>query len=251
MQLIPVPAFSDNYLWLLHDGNHALVVDPGDAEAVQESLAAHHLTLSAILVTHHHPDHINGVERLKQHWRCPVYAPDDARIPMRDFTVHDNSQVHWKGLVFQVMHVPGHTLTHVAYHANEWLFCGDTLFSIGCGRLFEGSPEQMWRSLQRLAALPETTQVCCAHEYTLANLDFALAVLPGDPELLAYRLTVQQRLRAGKPSLPSTLGAEKRLNPFLNTHRPDIQAATWRHCGRELTDEADIFACLRTWKDQF
>ena len=253
MNLIPIPAFSDNYLWTLHNGQQALVVDPGDAAPVVEYLQKNRLDLAAILITHHHADHIGGVASLKRLYDCPVYAPDDPRIPIKDVIVADNEkiQVSPGEETFRVMVVPGHTLSHVAYFTDGLLFCGDTLFSIGCGRLFEGTPEQMWHSLQRLRDLPEDTQVCCAHEYTLSNIDFALAVLPGDPALLAYKRMVQDRLRAGQPSLPSRIGIERALNPFLNCHRSDIRQAAERHCGQPLDDEVAVFACLRQWKDHF
>jgi len=222
MTLIPIPAFSDNYLWALHNGQQALVVDPGDAGPVLDFLHKNSLDLAAILVTHHHADHIGGVARLKRVFDCPVYAPDDPRIPVKDVIVGDNDEIKvapWEQ-PFQVLHVPGHTLTHVAYVTEGLLFCGDTLFSMGCGRLFEGSPAQMWQSLQRLAALPGDTRVCCAHEYTLS-------------------------------SLPSRIDTERALNPFLNCHREDIRQAAQRHCGEPLADEVAVFACLRQWKDNF
>jgi len=253
MTLIPIPAFSDNYLWALHNGQQALVVDPGDAGPMLDFLHKNSLDLAAILVTHHHADHIGGVARLKRVFDCPVYAPDDSRIPVKDVIVGDNDAIKvapWEQ-PFQVLHVPGHTLTHVAYVTEGLLFCGDTLFSMGCGRLFEGSPAQMWQSLQRLAALPGDTRVCCAHEYTLSNIHFALAVLPEDPGLLAYKKEVEQRLQAGQPSLPSRIDTERALNPFLNCHREDIRQAAQRHCGEPLADEVAVFACLRQWKDHF
>ncbi len=253
MKLVPIPAFSDNYIWVLHDDQQAIVVDPGESAGVQGFLQQHGLKLHTILVTHHHADHIGGVAELKQRHHCQVIAPADARIPMSDHTVNDNDRLAVASGLFQgrVMHVPGHTLTHVAYAGEGVLFCGDTLFSIGCGRLFEGTPEQMLASLKRLSALPDTTLVCCAHEYTLNNIDFALHVLPGHPGLLAYQQVVKQRLAAGEPSLPSTIGTEKALNPFLNCHRPEIRAAAEKYCGKPLASEAAVFACLRQWKDHF
>jgi hydroxyacylglutathione hydrolase len=267
--LLALPAFADNYLWLLHDGHDAAVVDPGDAEPVERLLDELGLRLAAILVTHHHADHIGGVERLRPRLQGPVFGPLHERLPGPPGGVQGvdhGACVELLGLAFEVLEVPGHTAGHIAYlqrpraddagtareriAAAPLLFCGDTLFSAGCGRLFEGTAGQMQRSLARLAELPARTQVCCTHEYTLANLRFAAAVEP-DNTAVAEHLELCTALRAhGRPTLPSTLALERRINPFLRTHEPAVIAAA-RAQGAPGDDPVAVFAALREWKNRF
>ena len=255
MKLIPIPAFDDNYIWMLHDGGRALVVDPGDAQPVLAALRQHGLALEAILVTHHHGDHTGGVDALRQATGATVYGPAGERMPEPLQRLPDGAVITALGLRFEVLLVPGHTAGHIAYFAHipsqvPVLFCGDTLFSAGCGRLFEGTAAQMLASLTRLAALPEATRVCCAHEYTLSSLRFALAVEPDNADLLAYQERAVALRRAHQPTLPSSILLEKSVNPFLRTHLPQVANAV-RHRDASAHDAVGVFAALRTWKDQF
>ncbi|MGH8444506.1 MAG: hydroxyacylglutathione hydrolase, partial [Solimonas sp.] len=232
MSVHPLPAFSDNYLWTIVRGDEAAVVDPGDGAVVQRFLDAQGLRLAAILITHHHPDHTGGVATLRARWDVPVYGPraEGAKIPALTELLDDGDAIEVLGLRLAVLAVPGHTLGHIAYHdaANRRLYCGDTLFSAGCGRLFEGTPAQMHASLQRLAALPGDTAVHCTHEYTLSNLAFALAVEPDNSDLQA-RVAEARALRADdRPTLPSTVAGEQRYNPFLRVTVPAVRAAAER-----------------------
>lgn len=258
MQLHPVPAFSDNYIWLLADDEgRALVVDPGDAAPVEKALAEHGLTLTAILITHHHPDHVGGIQGLLARHSVPVYGPADESIPGRTHSLRDGDRLRLEApaIEFEILHVPGHTLGHIVFfsagHQPPLLFCGDTLFAAGCGRLFEGTAAQMLASLDRLSALPDDTLICCAHEYTLSNLAFAQAVLPDD-ETVQRRTTEMQRIReAGRPTLPVVLAHERRSNPFLRVDDTAIQAAASVHAGVALSSRVEVFAALRSWKDSF
>ena len=255
MYLIPVSAFADNYLWLLHDGKRALVVDPGDAGPVLRALQASRLQLESILVTHHHADHTGGVDALRKATGATVYGPATERIPAPFQPLREGDRVATLGLDFQVLDVPGHTAGHIAFYTPDMdnqplLFCGDTLFSGGCGRLFEGTPAQMLASLDKLAALPGATRVCCAHEYTLANLSFALAVEPDNATLAAYAQHCRQLREQGKPTLPSSIGQEVLINPFLRTRQAGIMAAV-HHFDASTTDDTTVFAALRQWKNQF
>ena len=255
MYLIPVSAFANNYLWLLHDGKRALVVDPGDAEPVLRALKESRLQLESILVTHHHADHTGGVDALRKATGATVYGPATERIPAPFQPLRESDRVATLGLDFQVLDVPGHTAGHIAFYTPDMdgqplLFCGDTLFSGGCGRLFEGTPAQMLASLDKLAALPRATRVCCAHEYTLANLNFALAVEPDNATLAAYAQHCRQLREQGKPTLPSSIGQEVLINPFLRTRQAGIMAAV-HHFDASTTDDTTVFAALRQWKNQF
>ena len=255
MYLIPVPAFTDNYLWLLHDGKRAVVVDPGDAEPVFQALQAARLQLESILVTHHHADHTGGVEALRQATGATVYGPATERIPKPFQPLREGDSITALGLDFKVLDVPGHTAGHIAFYTPDMqgqplLFCGDTLFSGGCGRLFEGTPAQMLASLDKLAALPNNTRVCCAHEYTLANLRFALAVEPDNAPLAAYEKHCRELREQGIPTLPASIGQEILINPFLRTRQPAIMAAVHQF-DASARDDTTVFAALRQWKNQF
>jgi hydroxyacylglutathione hydrolase len=253
MEILPLPAFRDNYIWLLRAGRDAAVVDPGDAEPVLSYVAAHDLRLSAILITHHHADHTGGVAELKARCSSTVFGPAAEDISEIDQRVSEGSSVRMPGLDldFAVLDVPGHTRGHVAYYGPSSLFCGDTLFGCGCGRLFEGSAAQMWQSLSKLAALPDATRVHCAHEYTQSNIAFALAVEPGNSALLARARTVAQLRDRGLATVPSTLAEERQTNPFLRAAVPAVARAVSDHMGRQVDDPAAVFAALRAWKDTF
>ncbi len=255
MNLIPIPAFNDNYIWMLHDERRALVVDPGDGQPVLTVLTQHGLTLESILVTHHHRDHTGGVDGLRQATGAQVYGPAGEVMPEPLQRLHDGDVIWPLGLRFEVLQVPGHTAGHIAYlgrvpQEDPVLFCGDTLFSAGCGRLFEGTPTQMLNSLNRLAALPDATRVCCAHEYTLSNMRFALAVEPDNSDLLDYQARAQSLRRQLLPTLPSSIGLEKAVNPFLRTHRPKVAHAV-QQIDANAQDPVAVLAALRTWKDKF
>ncbi len=255
MKLIPIPAFTDNYIWMLHDGHHALVVDPGAAQPVLDALQQANLQLQAILVTHHHPDHTAGVPALRLATGAAVYGPQNEVMPEPLTRLAQGQQVQTLGLHFEVINVPGHTAGHIAYYCTSvngapLLFCGDTLFSAGCGRLFEGSPAQMLASLDTLAALPDNTQICCAHEYTLSNLKFACAVEPGNAALTDYAATAQSLRAAQQPTLPSNMLQERRINPFLRSREPEVIRSV-QGFDKTARDEVSIFAALREWKNQF
>lgn len=255
--LLPLPAFQDNYLWLAHrpGRSDALVVDPGDANVVLDGLQQHGLRLTAILVTHHHGDHVGGVTALKTATGATVYAPADG--PFRDFNIGlrdgDRFTVAELDLTIDVLATPGHTLDHLCYHlpAEQVLFCGDTLFSGGCGRLFEGSPAQMYASLRRLQELPADTRICCAHEYTEANLRFARHVLPDDPAIRTRQAEVQALRQHQQPSLPSNLAAETASNPFLRSNEAGLATALSRLSGQAVAPGLEAFTCLRQLKDGF
>lgn len=259
LEIVPIAAFTDNYFWLLLRGDAAVVVDPGDAGPVERALSGRGLRLAAILVTHHHFDHVGGLAALTARHKVPVYGPaaEAATIAGLTHVLREGDRIEVLGTPLTVWEVPGHTLGHIAYAADSpasgtgFVLCGDTLFSIGCGRLFEGTAAQLHASLARLAALPPETRVYCTHEYTLANLAFAAAVEPNEP-LIRDEFARVRALRArGLPSLPTTIGHERRLNPFLRTGTAAVAAAARRQAGRPLSTDLEIFAALRLWKDGF
>jgi hydroxyacylglutathione hydrolase len=249
----PIPAFDDNYLWLLVRGTDAAVVDPGDAAPALHRLQQRNLRLRAILVTHHHGDHVGGVAALAQATGARVYGPRHESIPARDVALGGGERIDVLGATFEVLAVPGHTLGHVAYHAPSLrvLFCGDTLFAAGCGRLFEGTAEQMAASLARLAGLPADTRVYCAHEYTLSNLRFARAVEPDNEALLQRQQACIALRERGEPTVPSTIAEELATNPFLRCDAPAVRRAAEARAGRPLPTTEAVFAAVREWKDAF
>jgi len=255
IKIEPISAFTDNYIWCLHDGDTAWVVDPGDAAPVIGFLEAHKLRLEGILITHHHPDHTGGILELQRRYAlATTYGPFNSAIAGIDHPLREGDSAAALGMDFTVLEVPGHTLDHIAYFTlnsvSPLLFCGDTLFSAGCGRLFEGSAPQLYHSLQKFMQLPETTKIYCTHEYTQSNLRFALAVEPDNLALRRRSEQVSQLRATQQPTLPSTLALELATNPFLRVQQSAIQAAVSQQ-GASCATDADVFAALRRWKDQF
>ena len=261
LNISPISAFKDNYIWMLRldEEKRVGIVDPGDAQPVLEILASKGMQLDTILITHHHPDHTGGIEQLLEAFpNANVIGPHSSRIALIKQHCKEGDTVSALGLNFKVLEIPGHTLDHIAYYfcANEefkqgGVFCGDTLFASGCGRIFEGDPAMMYNSLAKLKALPESTLVFCAHEYTLANIAFALAAEPDNTDL-QDRLEATRALREAKlPSLPSNIALERRTNPFLRCHNTVLAQMVAAHSGKQAQSEIDTFAHLRAWKDNF
>lgn len=260
LTITPIPAFNDNYIWALqNEEDQVFVVDPGDAAPVKTWLASNRLSLAGILITHHHADHTGGINGLLADARVPVYGPAGGHIKQLDHTLKENDQVTVFGHVFDVMETPGHTLDHIVYFYPgtddnpdnpPLLFCGDTLFAGGCGRIFEGNPKMMYTSLQRLAGLPGATRVFCAHEYTLANLAFAAGADPDNNELIERQQVERRKREQKRPTLPSTILLEQRTNPFLRCHNSGLQAAVQQRVSQKLDVGLELFTALRRLKDQ-
>ena len=252
-KIVPVKAFKDNYIWTLRNASHAAVVDPGEARPVLDYLAAQKLELAAILATHHHPDHVGGIAEILRERKVPVYGPRNEPIATLTRAVSEGDRVTIPelGMEFSVLDIPGHTRAHIAYYGAGSLFCGDTLFACGCGRLFEGTAEQMYASLQKLLALPDDTKVYCGHEYTLANIGFAKAVEPANAALKSREERDRKLRESGRPTLPSTLGEEKATNPFLRCREPAVVDSANKYLGARVSDPVRVFAAIRDWKNTF
>jgi hydroxyacylglutathione hydrolase len=253
IEVIPLRAFADNYVWTIRDEKRAAVVDPGDARPVADYLKREKLELVAILNTHHHADHVGGNAGLLALWTVPVFGPDDARIAEVTGRMKDGARctVPHFGIELQVTEIPGHTRSHIAFHGAGMLYCGDTLFAAGCGRLFEGTPGQMHDSLSRLMELPDDTRVYCGHEYTLANIRFATAVEPGNAVLRELEARAQKQRDQDLPTLPSTIAQEKATNPFVRCEEPAVISAASKYAGRQLNGPVEVLAALREWKNNF
>ncbi len=252
-EIIPLRAFSDNYIWTLRDGKCAAVVDPGDARPVLEYLAREKLELVAILNTHHHADHVGGNAGLLGRWRVPVFGPHDPRIGEVTHGLGDGARCtlpHF-GIELEVSEIPGHTRSHISFHGDGMLYCGDTLFAAGCGRLFEGTPLQMHDSLSRLMRLPDDTRVYCGHEYTVSNVRFARAVEPGNAALRELEARAKRLRDQDLPTLPSTIAQEKATNPFVRVREPEVVAAANRYAGKTLNDPVSVLGAIREWKNSF
>jgi hydroxyacylglutathione hydrolase len=252
-EIVPLRAFSDNYVWTLRDERCAAVVDPGDARPVFDYLEREKLELVAILNTHHHADHVGGNAALLSRWKVPVFGPRDERIAEVTRGLRDGERFvlpHF-GIEFAVLEIPGHTRSHIAFYGDGMLFCGDTLFAAGCGRLFEGTPRQMHDSLTRLAALPDATRVYCGHEYTLANVRFARVAEPDNAALRELEAEAKALRERDLPTLPSTIGREKATNPFVRVTQPAVIASASARAGRPLDDPVSVLAAIREWKNSF
>jgi len=246
-----VPAFKDNYIWVLEDGRNAVAVDPGDAAPVESFLAGRGLTLTAVLATHHHADHVGGLQALARHWKCRTFGPAREQVAGLDQRLAEGDRIDVPGIGIGLgtLDIPGHTAGHIALFGAEAVFCGDTLFACGCGRLFEGTAQQMVASLDKLARLPGTTRVYCGHEYTLANIRFAEMVEPGNRALAERRAREAAKRERGEPTLPSTIAEELATNPFLRCTEPEVVASAERRAGRALKNPVEVFAEIREWKN--
>jgi len=251
-EITAIPALQDNYIWAIHNDSHVVVVDPGESEPVMTFLKEHGLRLDAILCTHRHGDHIGGIAKLREVYNVPVHGrrhPKNMHIT-HDLREGDKVRLDAFDIEFNIIDVPGHLEDHIAFIAPDFVFCGDVLFGAGCGRNFEGTPAQLHHSLQRLAQLPDSTRVYCAHEYTLANLRFALACEPGNPDIQKRIKNSQQLLAANRPTLPSTIALEKVTNPFLRCTQPEI-IHTLQQRNLSDTSEVGVFTALREWRNHF
>jgi hydroxyacylglutathione hydrolase len=248
-----VPAFADNYIWLLEDGRNAAAVDPGDAAPVERFLQERGLALTAVLATHHHADHVGGLQALAGRWKCGTFGPAREAVAGLDQRLREGDRITIPGLDIELetFDIPGHTAGHIALYGAGAVFCGDTLFACGCGRLFEGTPRQMMDSLGKLARLPGATRVYCGHEYTLANIRFAEAVEPGNRALAERRAREEAKRARGEPTLPATIADELATNPFLRCDEPEVAAAARRHAGHELAGPIEVFTEIRAWKNRF
>ncbi len=260
VSVLHTEAFEDNYIWLIVvDSSNAseprpvIIIDPGDAEPVFEKITQENLKPVAVFCTHHHWDHVNGADDLAKRYSIPVYGPASENIPAvtRPLEGGDSVNEPATGLAFKVISIPGHTSGHIAFYGHGMLFCGDTLFSGGCGRLFEGTPKQMLTSLTKLAALPDDTKVFCGHEYTADNLRFAATIEPENDDIKRYAESVNILRQEGKATLPSTISLEKSINPFLRTGTAAIKHAAENHSSTKLADEVAVFAEVRQWKDNY
>jgi len=251
LSIVPVAAFKDNYVWTLRNASHAAVVDPGEARPVLDYLRREKLALAAILATHHHPDHVGGIAELRRSFAVPVYGPKNEPIPTLTQPVAEGDRVAIPELDvnFSVLDIPGHTRAHIAYYGAGALFCGDTLFACGCGRLFEGTAEQMYASLAKLAALPDETKVYCGHEYTWHNLRWAIGLEPDNHALAARHARVAAAPEA--LTVPTLLGEEKATNPFLRCLEPAVIESANKYLGKRIADPVRVFAAIRDWKNQF
>jgi hydroxyacylglutathione hydrolase len=248
-----VPAFKDNYIWVLEDGKSAVAVDPGDDKPVERFLEDRSLELAAVLATHHHADHVGGLPALARHWKCPTFGPAREVEASLDRRLSEGDRITVPGLGIELgtLDIPAHTAGHIALFGNGVVFCGDTLFACGCGRLFEGTPAQMVDSLGKLARLPGETRIYCGHEYTMANIAFAEAVEPGNRELSKRKTRDAAKRGRGEPTLPSTIAEELATNPFLRCSEPEVVASAERHAGRKLKSPVEVFAEIREWKNSF
>ena len=255
MEIRYLPIFKDNYIWLILDATQTqvIVVDPGEASSLLDFLKKHRLQLAAILITHHHHDHTHGISELTRHYSVPVYGPNKVLVPGITHVVQEHDRLVFSCFEspFSVLATPGHTLDHIAYLVSDMLFCGDTLFSAGCGRIFEGTVEQMADSLQKIAALPDETKLYCAHEYTMQNLQFAQVVEPHNQVIQDKMKEVRALRKANQPTLPSCIRDEKAMNPFLRCHIPAIIENVEHNVGFKLSNAIDVFKYLREWKNNF
>ncbi len=254
MSVEPIPAFTDNYIWLLRSNKSNLVtlIDPGDAHSVLKKCSSEELHVTDILITHHHNDHVGGISRIKTEFPdVIVYGPAHENIPQLDVKLMEGDKVELKSLgsSYKVIEVPGHTAGHIAYLGEGNLFCGDTLFACGCGRVFDGTMQQLCHSLERISQLPDETLIYCAHEYTLDNIGFAKWVEPENAALLARETADLEKISNNQPTVPSTLGQEKQTNPFLRFKLPQIKQIAEQQAGKSLQTDCEVFTALRTWKD--
>ena len=256
LHIHPVPAFRDNYIWVIHNQSDAVAVDPGTASPVIEFLEHNQLQLNAILITHHHSDHTGGIAELHRWCDVPVYGPAAEAIAAVTHPLHEHDRVSLPALPLNlaVIDIAGHTRGHIAYygtHPFNMVFCGDTLFACGCGRVFEGTPQQMYQSLQKLSRLPDDTLIFCAHEYTLGNVAFARKIDPANTELIEFETKARQLRQQNLPTVPTTLELERAINPFLRCEQPQIIASAQRYPDKPFSDPVSIFAALREWKNNF